>query len=459
MSTRIAIAGGGISGLATAYALKKMGYEVTVFEAESRAGGPIHTVERSGYRLETGPHTLLVRHKLVLDLLGDLGLRDVTVEADDSADTRYIARHGRPIALPTSPLEAVTTPLLSGLGRLRVLAEPFVPSAVGDVDETLAHFVTRRLGREVLEYLVDPFVGGVWAGNPDQLSARHTFPTLVELEQTGGSIAVGAIKRRFTGGDGDTAAVRRRLLSFENGMKTLVDAFCDRLDDELRLQTPVRKLRRDTDGWRVIFQRGRARRGETFDAVVSTIPTPAFAELEWEHIAPPAGAVEELSAMTYAPCCVVSLGFDRDDVGHPLDGFGLLVPRAEEFHILGALFVSSMFAGRAPDDQVLLTAFIGGARQPNLAGEDDQTLLDMARHDLGRLLDIDAAPEFHHVTRWPRAIPQYEVGHQVVLDSIDEIERELPQLFLAGNYRDHIGVPNLLCAADDHARKIDAQLD
>lgn len=456
MSVKIAIAGAGISGLATAYALQSRGYDVTVFEARSRAGGPVHTIEREGYRIETGPHTLLLRDQVVADLLAELGLEDAIVEANRAAKKRFIVRNGQPLALPMSPVDFVTTPLLSPAAKLRLLAEPLIGRFDEEsIDETLASFIQRRLGAEALDYLVDPFVGGIWAGDPSQLSARHTFEALVEFEQSAGSIAAGAIKKKVFAKANGSKPIARRLISFNGGMKTLVDALSDRLGEKLRLNSPVRKLRRDDDGWRVIFQRGRARRGESFDAVVSTLPTAALASLEWENAAPPPGAIDELSRMSHAPCSVVSLGFARQDVGHPLDGFGVLVPRVEKFSILGALFVSTMFEGRAPQGCVNLTAFVGGARQPELAESDDQTLINMVCHDLNRLLDISGDPQFTHLTRWHRAIPQYEVGHQILLDRISELERHLPDIYFAGNYRDGISIPDLLRSGQDHALQID----
>ena len=458
MSARIAIIGAGISGLSLAYRLGRLGHEVVVFEAADRPGGPIHTLRRDGYQLETGPHTLLVRHRKVEKFLEELGLVDSSVEADENAHKRYVVRNGEPIALPSSLGEAITTPLLSKVGRLRILAEPFIRGGPKEtIDETLASFIARRLGGEFLEYLVDPFVGGIWAGDPHQLSARHAFPTLVEFEKSGGSIALGALKSKLaSGGDADTTA--RRLISFPEGMTELVDRLVERMSAQLHLEHPVRKIRRDDDGWRVIFQRGQARRGQTFDAVVSTIAPEAFAQLEWENAEPPRRAVDELARLPYAPCCVVSLGFRRDAVGHRLDGFGVLIPRVEEFHILGSLFVSSMFSRRAPEGRVLLTAFVGGARQPELCDHDDESLVDMTSHDLARLLDIEGAAEFSHVTRWARAIPQYEVGHQTFLNRLEEIEEKLPNFFFAGSYRDHIGIPNLILESGPHCQKIDQKL-
>ncbi len=456
MSNRIAICGAGIAGLTLAYQLRKAGHEVTLFEARDRPGGVIDTFERDGYQLESGPNTLLVRHREVQELIDELGLADQVVQASEAASTRYVVRDGKPRALPSSPKEALTTPLLSPAARLRVLLEPLIGRFHDDeIDETLAGFVERRLGPEVLAYLVDPFVGGIFAGNPANLSARHTFPTLVEFEESAGSIALGAIKLMLQGRKKEDEKVERRLISFQKGMGTLVDALAAELGDHLRLSTPVRKLRRDDDEWRVIFDYGKTRRGQSFDAVVLATPAHILPTLEWENAAPPAPIIEELAHLPYAPCSVVSLGFSRDQVAHPLDGFGMLIPKVENFHILGSLFVSSMFDGRAPKDQVLLTAFVGGARQPQLATEDEQTLIEMASLDLGRLLDITGQPTFSHVTRWRRAIPQYEVGHGIYLDHLERLERELPGIFFAGNYRDGVGVPDIIRQSTPNRRRID----
>lgn len=459
MSKRIAIIGAGISGLVTAYALERRGHDVTIFEANDRAGGPIHTVEHQGYRFETGPHTLLVRNRAVVDLLDELDLLDDAVDANEAADTRFIVRNGRPEPLPMSPGALATTPLLSPPARLRLLAEPFIPGADDDeIDEPLASFVERRLGREVLDYFVDPFVGGIWAGDPRQLSAKHTFTPLVDFEESAGSIAAGAIRQRLLDNGDSRDKVERRLISFQGGMDTIIDRLVERIDAEVQFDSPVRKLRRDDGQWRVIYQRGKGRRGASVDAVVSTIPPYAFGELEWQHIDVPTDAVDELAGMPYAPCCVVNFGFDRSQVGHDLDGFGVLIPRVEHFHTLGALFVSTMFDATAPDGHVNITAFVGGARQPELTAEDDDTVLEMARLDLRRLLDATGAPTVTHLTRWERAIPQYEVGHGVFLERIEQLEDRLPHFYFAGNYRDGIGVPDLLESAPEHAQRIDRSL-
>ncbi len=460
MPSHIAIAGAGISGLTTAYALEQRGHRVTIFEANDHAGGPVRTIERDGYRLETGPHTLLVRHRLVAEFLDELGLEEDIREANDDASTRYVVRNGRPVPVPMSPPDLLTTDLLTPAARLRLLIEPLIPARDGDdaVDETLASFVQRRLGVEVLDYAVDPLVGGIFAGDPGRLSARHSFERLVEFEEDAGSIVLGAIRSKLNSIGSEDDSAPRRLLSFDGGMQTLVDRLVDRIDADIHFNSPVRKLRRDDDDWRVIYQRGNARRGDSFDAVVLTMPTHTLGTLEWENARPPAGAIDELTTLPYAPCCVVSLGFERRRVGHALDGFGVLVPKVENFHILGSLFVSSMFDATAPDDHVNLTVFVGGARQPELTERSDGDICELALHDVRRLLDIDGAPQFTHLTRWKRAIPQYEVGHQVFLDHIDDIERALPQIYFAGNFRDGIGLPNLMQQAPEHARRIDEAL-
>ncbi len=458
---RVAIIGAGITGLITACALKDAGVEVVVIEAAERAGGPIHTFPHDDLLLETGPHTLLVRSTPVADTLDRLGLTGDIIDAHDAAETRFVVKDGVVTALPSSPLSLATTPLLSPLARLRLLLEPFIPRfSEPDIDETLASFVSRRLGREVYEYFVDPFVSGIWAGDATQLSARHAFPTLVEFEQEAGSIVAGALLSGLRNFQSDQESTRspRRLLSFEGGLRRLVDACVDRLGDDLLLDSPVRKLRRDADDWRVIYQRGGARRGESADALVLTLSPRDLYDIEWENIDPPRGALSTLRDLPYAPCALAHVAYRRADVEHPLDGLGVLIPSCEGFHILGALFISSMFPNRVPDDLVQLSVFIGGARKPELAALDPGEILDLVDHDLSRLLGTRARPVTSRVIHWDRAIPQYEVGHGVFLDAMTNLEDALPGVFLSGGFRDGIGVPALIEAGLNRADSLQRHL-
>lgn len=460
-SKSVAVLGAGISGLATAYALKKRGLRVTLFEARDRVGGPVESVQQDGYLLENGPHTLLLRSPRVRDLLDEIGVLKRAIDADVTASRRYILKDGSPRELPGGPRDLLRTEALSRPALLRLLAEPLIRRFDDEeIDETLAAFVERRLGKEVLDYLVDPFVAGIWAGNPDQLSARHAFPLLKSFEDEAGSIILGGLKSQFsrlkaTRANPDASpSMQRRLLSFQGGMGDLVQAFANHLTDEIRLSSPVLKIRRDDDSWRVIFGRGKGRRGESFDALVSTLPTHRLPHVTWETGDDTAQIIDELSTMAYAPCNLVQLGFDRQDINDPLEGLGLLIPRVEYFDLLGILYVSSMFPGRAPEGKVLLSCFIGGARQPHLASLDDHETLHRTLHVVRRILGIHTDPEFHRIKRWHQAIPQYEVGHDYYRLRIDALEARHAGLFFAGNFSDSIGLPALLEASLKHDQRI-----
>lgn len=454
---RIAIIGAGISGLSTAFALQQAGHHITLFEARERPGGPIQSDQIDGYLIERGPQTLLMRSAPVAKLIDELGLTPQIVDAHEQTNRRYIVKHGTPQSMPSSAVQAIKTPLLSPAARLRIAAEPLIPRQQSDDhDETLASFVTRRLGEEFLNYFVDPFVGGIWAGNPHKLSAHHAFPALATFEQNAGSITFGALKSLFQRIQGKTERFPSRLISFDKGLQTLTDALSKELGPALMLQSPVRKLRRDPDGsWRVIFQRGKSHRGQSFDALLLTIPPTNLLELKWENASPPVGAIDELTTLPYAPLALLHLGYRRQDVSHALDGLGVLIPSVENFNTLGALFISTSFPDRAPKDHIQLAIFIGGARQPHLVNEPDDILRELAHLDVSRLLGIQGQPTFSQLTRYERAIPQYDTGHQRFLDRIHSIEKELPGIFFAGNYQDGIGVPALIDKSVEHSRRID----
>lgn len=455
MTPHIAVLGGGISGLSIAYALEQAGMRVTLFEANARVGGPLRSSRIDGYLVEHGPHTLFQRTAALASLLSELGLDDAIVDARESASRRYVVRYGRPLVLPQSPAAFLKSELLSTSAKLRLLAEPLIPAFDREgVDESLANFIERRLGQEVLDYLLDPFVGGTYAGDPRQMSARHTFGMLKELEDEAGSLVLGAIKRKLQPSDSETPPAKKRLLSFTGGLQTLTDALATRLNGDLKLGAPVTGLRRDEGSWRVLYRRGKSTAGVSVDAVVSTLPSYALADLRFKGVTPPEHALERVKAITFAPCTLVSTGFKREDVAHPLDGFGVLAPRVEEMHTLGTLFVSSMFPERAPEGCVNLTTFVGGARQPELALLDDEAVVELVKFDLNRILGLRAEPDFVHVSRWERAIPQFEVGHQLILDAYASLEEAMPGVFFAGNTRDTVALPALLNARHDHAARV-----
>lgn len=444
--TTVAIIGAGVAGLMAAYRLHAAGAAVTVFEAGSHPGGVMRSERLGAYLVEHGPNSIQARTKLLEDLVAELGLEAELVEASPAAKQRFVVRGGRPVALPTSPPTFLASPLFSAASKLRLLREPFVRRSPPDAEETVADFVRRRLGHEWVDYAINPFVAGVYAGDPERLALRHAFPRMFALEQTYGSLIRGQIRKSREQKRMVEPAPSGRMFSFREGLQTLPSALAARLGDRVRYGAPVRGLRPEAGRWRV-----EAEGEEVFDAVVWAGPLYRLPSLRL-------GVDEDLTPFRevwYPPVRVVALGYRRADVRHPLDGFGLLVPAVEtDFDILGCLFSSTLFPGRAPEDHVLLTTFVGGARHPDLARAAEADAQAVVERDLGRLLGIDARPAFARHVFWERAIPQYEVGYGRVKALIERLETSYPGFFMAGNFRQGISVADALASGDDAAQRV-----
>lgn len=446
----VAVIGAGITGLTAACRLQQLGHDVTVFEAAPRPGGVIRSERADGWLVEHGPNSLNAPEPAVQAFLAELGLESVRVDAAPLARKRFIVRDGRPAALPTSPLGLLRTPVLSLRGKFRLLLEPFIPRAAAGVDESLADFVRRRLGNEALDYLVNPFVAGIYAGDPEQLDVHEAMPRLAAFEREHGSLFRGglhAMRARHGAG------IRRGgISSFADGMESLPAALAGRLGNRLRLATPVAGAERVRTGWRLALERHGGESSGPFDAVLCAAPAHRVAELRLQL--PDREPLRVLADLPYAPVTVVALGFRRQDVRHPLDGFGMLVPAVEGSQILGTLFSSSLFPGRAPDGHVLLTTFVGGARAPAVAKADDDMVLALVQRDLGHLLGVHAGPVFQRVIRWTHAIPQYTRQHAACRAALDALEAANPGLYLAGNYRGGISLGDTMRSSLEAAGRI-----
>lgn len=454
MNKSVVIIGGGIAGLTVAFRLKKAGLDVTLFESGSRVGGVMFSTEEDGYLAETGPNTILETSPKVTGIVSDLGLDGEKIYANEASKIRFIVKDRKPVPLPLSPMSFFKSPLFSKGAKLRLLKEPFIEAWDNQYEESLSQFVVRRLGQEFLDYAINPFVAGVYAGEPDHLSVRHALPKLYQLEQKYGSLIKGQIfgakerKKRE-----ETSKQRARMFSFLHGLKTLPEAFQKALGDSIQKDTTVNDVTPMKVGWWVHYKKGNnTTKTVTTDFIVYA--GTAFGLKEMTLAKQSKDDFVFFQKIYHPPVAVLVLGFKREDVDHPLEGFGMLIPKVEDFHTLGVLFSSTLFPNRAPRGYVTLTIFIGGSRQPENALKSEPELIDMALADMSTLLGVRSKPTFVEHTFWEQAIPQYDVGFGTFKEKLNDLEKQYPGLYFAGNYRNGISVADTIVNAHETSERI-----
>jgi oxygen-dependent protoporphyrinogen oxidase len=441
----VAVIGGGIAGLCAARALHQQGLSFVLLEAAPRLGGVIRTERADGFLLEAGPDTLLASKPEGLRLCLALGLADRVVPTDPRRSAVFVARHGRLHPLPAGMVLGVPTgigPLLrSGLfswrGKLRMALEPWVPARRAGADESIASFLRRRLGREAAEVVGEPLLAGIHAGDAERLSLAATFPRLHEIESRGQSLARGLRAAPTAPLPGGPAG----FVSLAGGMAELVEALVAALPAEaLRKSTPARAVRRDGRGFTVKAEEGPV----AARAVVVALPPPRAAALVAD-LSPEAGRL--LAGVRFASTATVLLGYRRESVGHPLDGYGLLVPRGEGLRTTALSFSSTKLPGRAPDGHVLLRGFVGGIHDPGALALDDAALIGTVEREMRPLLGIAGAPVLSRVYRWPEGTPQMELGHLERMAELDTHLARVPGLLLTGAGLRVTGMPDVIADA------------
>ena len=425
------VVGAGISGLACAYALKKAGQNVLVLEAAARPGGVIQSVEEGGYLFELGPQSFSSTAELT-ELCDELGLADQALAAPHSAP-RYVLIDGNLTAVPLSPPALLFSNLLSGQTKLSLLKDVFGKSTPPEEDESIAAFVRRKFTSQLLERLVGPFVSGIYAGDPEQLSLRAAFPMLYEGEKSAGSVIrggfkAGAAKKRET-----ASRVKHRpgLLTFSSGNSSLPQVLARALGSAVRCNVAISEVRHSDGKFALQTQSASGREDLACDHLVLATPTGVSARL-LGVLAPEASTA--LNKISYASIAVVSLGYKREQVAHSLDGFGFLVSRSSGMRTLGSVWNSSLFRARAPAGHVLLTNFVGGATDPAAAALPEDELAAFVHREIAAVLNISGEPAVRRVTRYSRAIPQYNLGHLERLKTIEHAVGAFPGLHVIGNY-------------------------
>ncbi len=447
----VAVIGGGLSGLAAAYRLMQRNVQVTVFEAASRPGGVIRSERCDGYLVEYGPNSIQGTSPVITQLIYELGLEQQRIEANPLAHTLYIFRDNQILRLPQSAAAFLTSKLFSLSTKLRVLQEPLIKRNTSAEEESVAHFIRRRLGTEILDYAISPFVAGVLAGDPERLSVQHTFPNLYAMEQQYGSLIKGQIskaterKRQIPGSRRPTTT-----FSFRDGMQTLTDALYARLHKNVCLNTPVTGLQQTASGWTVTALEKNQARTERFDVVLYTAPLYQLPTIRFEATID----LKPLADVYYPPLSLLILGFHREDVRHPLDGFGMLIPEVEQFRIFGTLFSSTIFNHRAHQGHVMLTNYIGGTRNPELAMESTEALLEVTMQDLRATLGVSGQPTYVKHIALKKSVPQYNIGYGQLKDLMDQVERQQTGFFMTGNYRRGIPIRDVISSGYETAENI-----
>jgi protoporphyrinogen/coproporphyrinogen III oxidase len=462
---RIAIIGGGISGLSAAYTIEEKrqsgtSVEYVLFESSPRLGGVLVTDRVDGCLVEAGPDSFLTEKPWAADLCSKIGLGDQLIGSNDSERKTYIVARGRLVVMPdglmfmvpTKIMPTVFSPLFSWRTKIRMAAEWFHPPRKASEDETVAEMVERHYGSEMVDLLADPLLSGVYGGEASQLSVRAVLPRFADMESKHGSLGRAMLEARKKMGTAANLPARPLFTSLKDGMQQMVDALVARLDaNSLKTSSLVQAVIPQDDAWTV----SAGYQSDQFDAVI--IATPAHAAADVLQ-----GADEnlsrDLSEIQYSSSVTVTLGYDEKVRRSLPPGFGFLVPRSEGRRMLAATFVHNKFPHRAPENRALVRCFLGGARDEQILETSEEEILEIVRGELRQIIALNAEPLFARVYKWKSAMAQYSVGHLERLQRIDSLRQKLPGLALAGNGYNGIGVPDCVRSGAEAAGKILAEM-
>ena len=486
---RVAVIGGGISGLAAAHRLIEQStperpIEVTLFEASDRVGGVFGTIHIDDYLVETGADMFITNQPAAVKLCERLGIADQLIPTDPTFRGSLVLRNGKPVPIPEgfmllSPAKiwpVFTSPIFSPLGKLRMGLEYFLPRKKGHQEESLAQFVRRRFGSEAFDRLIQPLVGGIYTADPEKLSLKATMPRFLDMERQSRSLIRASRKSAASSaGEGESGSAAETegsgaryglFTAPRGGMSVLIDRLRGIVETSgsVRTQTRVESLARTSDGrftLRVCPQ-GAAATDAQFDAVVVALRTHHAAELLGGETAGDQDAsipnverlTELLRSIEYSSAAIVVSGHRLENVKHPLKAFGLVIPHTEGRRTLAVSFTSRKFPGRAPEGRVMLRTFIGGALQPELLQQSDDELFQVVREELASILGVSGEPEFERIVRYENAMPQYHLGHLDRVSAIEGLTAGVPGLELVGNAYRGVGLPDCIRYAEASADRL-----
>ncbi|MHB1686364.1 MAG: protoporphyrinogen oxidase [Ignavibacteriaceae bacterium] len=449
---KIVILGAGISGLATAYWLHKDGYDVTVLEKKNEVGGSMESVWENGFMFDRGPNSGLETSPLIGTLVEELGLQDQLIYASREGNKRYILRNNQIHPLPMSPAAFIKTKLFSAKAKFRLFAEPLIGKSNDGYYQSIAEFVQRRLGKEFLDYAINPFVAGVYAGNPEELSVKSAFPKLYALEEEYGGLIVGTIKSiRKRKQRAEKSKQSAKMFSFKDGMQVLPKAIAAKLDEKVITSAEVISIQNNETGYSITFNHEGSSQNIDCDILLTTLPAYVASDLfkNFDEM-----LSKHLSEIYYPPVLVLFLGYQKSDIQQPLDGFGFLIPAKEKKSFLGAIWSSVIFPNRSDSDKAVFTLFVGGARNPEIGNVDKELLIKKVKNEFHQLMKISAEPIYQSYRYWSKAIPQYNIGYIEHENYFDKFEKNHPGIVLGGNYRGGISVGDCIKNSETLLNKI-----
>jgi oxygen-dependent protoporphyrinogen oxidase len=448
----IVIIGSGITGLATSYWLKKAGFNITILEAGDKAGGAMKTEIKDGFLIDFGPNSGLETTPLIRQIVEDIGLKDEMIYASEKGNNRYILKNEKLHSLPMGLLPFIKTKLFSTKGKLRLFAEPFIGKSEDGYYQSLGDFVKRRLGEEFLKYAIDPFVSGVFAGDPNKLSVKSAFPKLYRLEEVYGGLIKGMIKgAKERKKRAEQSKQSAKMFSFKSGMQIFPITLAKHFDLNILYNAEVKEVVKIGENYKIIYQTNNELKEIITSTVLATMPAYKLANVVNNF---DTELSKKLQTIVYPPVIVLYLGYNLSDIKVKLDGFGFLIPSVENKKFLGAIWSSTIFVNRAPEDKASFTLFIGGARKLDILNQDIEKLVNDIIKEFNTIMGIYTEPVIRTYKIWEHAIPQYNIGYIEIERAIEKFESENLGFFISGNHRGGISVGDCIKNSEITANKI-----